>query len=223
MTPEDETHDMAAGAPDAPASEPVRRDFLTLLTVATAAVGAGAFAWPFLDSLNSAGGGDVADTSVEVELGHLAPGQQIVVTWRGNPVFVVRRTPDVLQRLQDAALDARLRDPASVERQQPGYAVNWHRSIVPEFGVMVGICTHLGCVPRFRPAPDAAGAAGGWPGGYACPCHGSRFDLAGRVFTGAPAQYNLPVPPYSLSPSLRLRIGDDMQDPGFTFDGIRQI
>lgn len=210
--------------PEAPIGAlPVRRDFLTLLTMATAAVGAGAFAWPFLDSLNPAAMDDAGGAIVDVDLGRLEPGQQIVVVWRGHPVFVVRRTPEALQRLRDAALRAKLRDPDSTQLQQPDYATNWHRSTVPEYGVMVGVCTHLGCVPRYRPVPDAAPAAGGWPGGYACPCHGSRFDLAGRVFVGAPAQYNLPVPPYSLSTSLRLRIGDDAPDPGFTFAGIRQI
>lgn len=206
-----------------PAPEPVRRDFLTLLTVATAAAGAGAFAWPFLDSLNPAGLDDGTAAMVDVDVGRLAPGQQIVVVWGGRPVLVVRRTPEALRLLQDAALRKRLRDPDSAELQQPSYATNWHRSAVPEFGVMVGVCTHLGCVPRYRPQTDAAPDASGWPGGYACPCHGSRFDLAGRVFVGAPAQYNLPVPPYSLSSSLRLRIGDDTQDPGFAFDNIRQI
>ena len=208
-------------APDEP--QPVRRDFLTLLTVATATVGAGGLAWPFLDSLNSASTGEAADMTVDVDLSPLAPGQQLVATWRGYPVFVVRRTPDALRRLQEASLLTRLRDPHSTARQQPAYAVNWHRSLVPEFGVMVGICTHLGCVPRFRPPAGAAGGAEGGSGGYACPCHGSRFDLAGRVYVGAPAQYNLPVPPYAMLSPTRLRLGDTTQDVGFDFDGIAQI
>ena len=198
---------------------PVRRDFLTLLTAATATAGACALAWPFLDSLNSAAAGGAADVTVDVDLTSLAPGQQVVVTWRGYPVFVVRRTPETLRLLLAPALQTRLRDPLSAVRQQPAYAANWHRSIVPEFGVMVGICTHLGCVPRLHPAGDAAGAEDG----YACPCHGSHFDLAGRVFLGAPAQYNLPVPPHSLPSPTLLRIGDSTQDPGFEFDEIPQI
>lgn len=202
---------------------PVRRDFLTLLTVATAAVGAGAFAWPFLDSLNGPVGGGKADEAIDVDLSHLLPGQQIVVSWRGNPVFVVRRDPAALARLREPGLQALLRDPASAERQQPDYAANWHRSIAPEFGVMVGICTHLGCVPRYRPAASAPDAGSAWPGGYACPCHGSRFDLAGRVFAGSPAGYNLPVPPYSLLSPSRLRIGTAAQEARFDFDQIRQI
>ena len=202
--------------------EPVRRDFLSLVTVATAGLGACAFSWPFLDSLGRRGAPDEADAAVDVDLSTLAPGGQMVAVWRGMPVFVVRRTADALRRLQ-AEEPQHLRDPDSVERQQPAYATNWHRSIAPEFGVMVGICTHLGCVPKFRPTPDTAPGSGDWPGGYACPCHGSRFDLAGRVFVGAPAQYNLPVPPYRLTGPSRLRIGVDPDGPAFDFGGIRRI
>ncbi len=207
--------------PDDEAPAPVRRDFLSLVTVATAGLGACAFAWPFLDSLGRRTVQDVADTAVDVDLAPLAPGQQVVAVWRGMPVFVVRRTPDALRRLE--ATPPHLRDPSSTERQQPAYATNWHRSIVPEFGVMVGICTHLGCVPKFHPQPEPASGGGDWPGGYACPCHGSRFDLAGRVFVGAPAQYNLPVPPYRLTEPSRLRIGVDPDGSAFDFDSIRKI
>lgn len=200
------------------AAEPVRRDFLTLLTVATAAVGACAFAWPFIDSLDGTGSGDAADAVVDIDLTHLAPGQQVETVWRGHPVFVVHRTQDALQALQNSDLQRRLRDPGSAEHQQPDYAVNWHRSIVPEYGVMVGVCTHLGCIPRFRPTVDLAA-----PGGYACPCHGSRFDLAGRVFAGAPAPYNLPVPPHMLVAPMHLRIGVNPDGNHFDFDTIKQI
>ena len=208
--------------PDDDTPEPVRRDFLSLVTVATAGLGACAFSWPFLDSLGRRAAPDEAGAAVDVDLSPLAPGGQMVVVWRGMPVFVVRRTADALHRLQ-ATQPQRLRDPDSTERQQPAYAANWHRSISPEFGVMVGICTHLGCVPRFRPVPEPAPGAAGWPGGYACPCHGSRFDLAGRVFVGAPAQYNLPVPPYRLTGASGLRIGTDPDGPAFDFAGIRKI
>ncbi len=202
--------------------EPVRRDFLSLVTVATAGLGACAFAWPFLDSLGRRGTPDDADAAVDVDLRPLAPGQQVVAVWRGMPVFVVRRTEDALRELR-ATAPQRLRDPDSAERQQPAYAANWHRSIVPEVGVMVGICTHLGCVPKFRPAPEPASGTADWPGGYACPCHGSRFDLAGRVCVGAPAQYNLPVPPYRLTGASGLRIGVDPDGSAFDFDAIRKI
>jgi ubiquinol-cytochrome c reductase iron-sulfur subunit len=199
-----------------------RRDFLTLLTGSAVLVGAGAFAWPFLDSLRPQGSGD-AQPPVDVDLSRIAPGQQIVVVWRGKPVFVVRRTADALRRMQDPALAKRLRDPNSTVVQQPAYATNWHRSINPEYGVMVGICTHLGCVPGYTPQPDPSAANGGWPGGYACPCHGSRFDLAGRVFIGAPAPVNLPVPPHALPEPTRLRIGENADSGGFGLDDIQQI
>ncbi|MCQ8277195.1 ubiquinol-cytochrome c reductase iron-sulfur subunit [Acetobacteraceae bacterium KSS8] len=201
------------------ATEPKRRDFLTLVTLAATGVAACGFVWPFLDSLNRTDPGAAA-APVDVDLSTLRPGQQVVVVWGGKPVFVVRRGGEALQRLQDPALDRRLRDPGSHEKQQPRYADNWHRSIVPEYGVLVGICTHLGCVPKFRPVPDPGA---GFPGGYACPCHGSRFDLAGRVLSGSPALYNLPVPPYSMLNATRLRIGENAREPGYSLDDVRQL
>ncbi|MCQ8241258.1 ubiquinol-cytochrome c reductase iron-sulfur subunit [Rhizosaccharibacter radicis] len=205
----------AADQPDPP-----RRDFLTLLTGATVLVGAGAFSWPFLDSLRPEGSGDAAPP-LDVDLSRVVPGQQIVVVWRGKPVFVVRRTPEALQRMRGAALRQKLRDPDSHALQQPAYAANWHRSVAPEWGVMVGICTHLGCVPGYAPAPG--GGAPDWPGGYACPCHGSRFDLAGRVFQGSPAPLNLPVPPYRMIASDRLRLGENNDSGSFGLDDIQQL
>ena len=200
-----------------------RRDFLTLLTGAAAVVGVGGFVWPFLDSLSPAGSSDSADANVDVDLSKLAPGQQVVVVWRGKPVFVVHRSPEALIKLQDTNLTNRLRDWTSKERQQPDYVVNWHRSIAPEYGVMVGICTHLGCVPGYVPNPSPTEPVANWPGGYACPCHGSKFDLAGRVFTGSPAGYNLPVPPYSMPSKTSLRIGSSPDDLDFDFESIRQL
>jgi ubiquinol-cytochrome c reductase iron-sulfur subunit len=200
-----------------------RRDFLTLLTGAAAVVGVGGFVWPFLDSLSPTGGSGSADATVDVDLSKIAPGQQIVVVWRGKPVFVVHRTPEALLKLQDTNLTNRLRDWTSKELQQPDYVVNWHRSIAPEYGVMVGICTHLGCVPGYAPNPSPTEPVADWPGGYACPCHGSKFDLAGRVFTGSPAFYNLPVPPYSMPTKTSLRIGTSPDDLDFDFDSIRQL
>jgi ubiquinol-cytochrome c reductase iron-sulfur subunit len=210
---------MSEDAEDATEAAPVRRDFLTLVTLGATAVAAAGFVWPFLDSLDRSGS-DAAVAPVEVDLASLAPGQQVVVVWGGRPVFVVRRTPDALARLQDTGLDRRLRDPESHARQQPNYAANWHRSISPEIGVLIGVCTHLGCVPRFRPAPERGEH---WPGGYACPCHGSRFDLAGRVFDGAPALLNLPVPPYEMVGESRLRIGSNRLDPGFGLDSLTKL
>ncbi|ACI52911.1 ubiquinol-cytochrome c reductase, iron-sulfur subunit [Gluconacetobacter diazotrophicus PA1 5] len=199
-----------------------RRDFLTLVTLAAGGAGAAAFAWPFLDSLRP-GDTKSARAPVDVDVSKLPPGQQITVVWHGSPVFITHRTPESLARLQEAALAARLRDPSSGALQQPPYAANWHRSIKPEFGVVVGICTHLGCVPTYSPAPDPATPIANWPGGYACPCHGSKFDLAGRVFTGAPAPYNLPVPPYSMPGPTTIRLGQNPAGSDFDFSSIQQI
>jgi ubiquinol-cytochrome c reductase iron-sulfur subunit len=157
-----------------------------------------------------------AGAPVDVDLTKLQPGQQIVVLWRGKPIFILNRTPEALKELQAPALLARLRDPGSDINQQPAYARNWHRSIVPEYGIMVGICTHLGCLPGYYPRPDPANPAPNWPGGYLCPCHGSKYDLAGRVYSGVPAPDNLPVPPYHIINGKTVRLGEN--PPGVTFD-----
>jgi len=205
-----------------PADTLPRRDFLALATTATAAVGVGAFVWPFLDSLRPAGS-DSARLPVDVDVSAMKPGQQIVVVWRGSPVFITRRTPAALASLQQPALTARLRDADSSAHQQPTYAENWHRSLSPEYGVMMGVCTHLGCVPGYMPDPSKSIPIENWPGGYACPCHGSKFDLAGRVFKGAPAPYNLPVPPYHMPAPGTVRIGENPQGQNFNFADIVQI
>ena len=157
-----------------------------------------------------------AGEPIEVDLSKVQPGQQIVVVWRGKPIFVVNRTPDALKTLQDPKLLGVLSDPNSRQMQQPAYAENWHRSIKPEFAVLVGICTHLGCVPGFYPNASPTDPAPNWPGGYLCPCHGSKYDLAGRVYSGVPAPYNLPVPPYNFINDKTVRIGEN--PPGQTFD-----
>src|SRR3954468_13515468 len=133
----------AAGA----APEVGRRDLLSLVALAGAAVSVGAVAWPFIDSMNPAKDTLAAGGPVDVDVTKIEPGQQVIVMWRGNPIFIVRRNPDVLARLQDPAQTNRLKDAQSTVLQQPAYAVNWHRSIKEEFVVLVGICTHLGCVP----------------------------------------------------------------------------
>jgi ubiquinol-cytochrome c reductase iron-sulfur subunit len=127
-----------------------------------------------------------AGAPIDVDLSKLEPGQQIIVLWQSHPVFVVNRPAAILNALREPAILASLRDPDSEARPQPRYAVNWHRSIKPEYLVLVGICTHLGCIPRFRPDVGAADLAPNWPGGYFCPCHGSKYDLAGRVFKASP-------------------------------------
>jgi ubiquinol-cytochrome c reductase iron-sulfur subunit len=171
-----------------------RRDFLVLVAGALGAVGAATALWPFIDSLEPAADTLAAGAPIDVDLAPVKPGQQITVVWRGRPIWILRRTPDELKALESPADIGQLRDPNSAELQQPPYAKNWHRSIKPEFLVLVGICTHLGCIPNFEPpASSAMGAS--WLGGYFCPCHGSKYDFSGRVFAGVPAPYNLPVPP----------------------------
>ena len=147
----------------------------------------------------------------------------MIVRWRSRPIFVTRRTDALLKELQSRSLLALLADPSSQEHQQPPYAQNWHRSAKPEDGVLVGICTHLGCIPNYFPQPSASQPAANWPGGYFCPCHGSKYDLAGRVFAGVPAPYNLPVPPYRYVDDHLIRIGENPKDVAWDFGSIRQI
>ena len=157
-----------------------------------------------------------AGAPTDIDVSKLALGQQIVVLWRGAPMLIVNRTPEALKTLQEPSLMSRLSDPDSNVHQQPPYAENWHRSVKPEVAVLVGICTHLGCLPSYMPAPDPTTPAPNWPGGYFCPCHGSKYDLAGRVYSGVPAPYNLPVPPYRFVNDNTLRIGEN--PPGGTFE-----
>lgn len=199
-----------------------RRDFLSLLAGAMTAVGAGCVIWPFIDSMEPAADTLAAGAPIEVDLKAVRPGQQILVRWRSRPVFIVNRTQAQLARLQQASDTSLLSDPNSSVEQQPPYARNWHRSLKPEFLLLVGICTHLGCIPGFRPDPGGdLGAA--WPGGYFCPCHGSRYDLSGRVFKGVPAPYNLPVPPYRFISDTVVRIGENPPGTVFDFGSIAQI
>jgi ubiquinol-cytochrome c reductase iron-sulfur subunit len=202
--------------PHSPAGEPGRRDFLILLALAGAGVAATAMAWPFIDSMQPAADTLAAGEPIDVDVSKLAPGQQIVVVWRGKPIFIVNRTEQGLKTLQDPKVISTLSDPNSKVLQQPDYAENWHRSVDPTIAVMVGICTHLGCVPTFYPNMSATDPAPNWPGGYLCPCHGSKYDLAGRVYSGVPAPYNLPVPPYHMASPKVVRIGEN--PPGNTFD-----
>jgi ubiquinol-cytochrome c reductase iron-sulfur subunit len=198
-----------------------RRDFLYVATGAFVGMGVLAAAWPFIDQMNP--GADVlsAGAPLGVDLSSLQPGQQVVVRWRSRPIFIVRRTPAVLAALKSAIHRGRLRDPDSQERQQPAYAANEFRSINPEYLVVVGICTHLGCIPTFSPIPGSVEA--GWEGGYLCHCHGSKYDLAGRVFKNVPAPYNLPVPPYSIATKGHLSIGENPKGSNFDLGSVPQI
>ena len=209
--------------PSPPAPEPTRRDFLYVATAVVAGIGAAATLVPLIAQMNPDAATLAAGGPVDFDLSKVEPGQQVVVRWRSRPVFVTRRTDALLKELQSPALLDRLADPQSREIQQPPYAENWHRSVKPEFGVLVGICTHLGCIPLFYPQPNASQPAADWPGGYFCPCHGSKYDLAGRVFKGVPAPYNLPVPPYRYIGDTTIRIGENPANATFDFGSIRQI
>jgi ubiquinol-cytochrome c reductase iron-sulfur subunit len=184
-----------------------RRYFLTAATAVTGGVGLAATAVPFVASFKPSARAQALGAPVEVDISRLEPGGLIKVEWRGRAIYVVRRTQEMLGRL-DSSLSA-LRDPDSEESVQPDYAQNSTRSLRPELLVVEGVCTHLGCAPieRFELAPADLGPD--WVGGFYCPCHGSRFDLSGRVFAGVPANLNLPIPPYSFVTESRLLIGVD--------------
>ncbi|HTV90390.1 MAG TPA: ubiquinol-cytochrome c reductase iron-sulfur subunit [Stellaceae bacterium] len=202
--------------------EETRRDFLVLAASALGVIGAAVTAWPFIDSLNPAADTIAAGAPIDIDLAPVKPGQQIIVSWRGRPVFIVHRTPEQLKMLQAKQDTSLLADPDSTVGQQPPYAQNWHRSINPQYLVVVGICTHLGCIPEFQ--PEKGGFLGAnWPGGYFCPCHGSKYDLSARVFAGVPAPYNLPVPPYHFPGKTSVRIGENPKDVAWDFSSIVQI
>jgi ubiquinol-cytochrome c reductase iron-sulfur subunit len=196
--------------------EPSRRDLLTLIPLAGAGLFGVSIAWALVDSMNPSADVIAAGAPIELDLQKIAPGQQIIVLWRGSPIAIVNRTPEALKVLQSPGLVQRLSDPDSSVHQQPPYAQNWHRSVKPEYAVLVAICTHLGCLPGYMPKPDPTSPAPNWPGGYFCPCHGSKYDLAGRVWSGVPAPYNLPVPPYHFTNDHTIRIGEN--PPGETFN-----
>jgi ubiquinol-cytochrome c reductase iron-sulfur subunit len=179
-----------------------RRRFLTGATVVVGAVGTVVTAWPFVASWNPSERAKTAGAPVEADISKLEPGQLIIVKWRGKPVWVVRRDEKALASLAKVA--DRLRDPDSDESAQPDYARNEYRSRKPEILIMEGICTHLGCSPTYRPEISAD-----FEGGFFCPCHGSKFDFAGRVYSGVPAPLNLPVPPHYYVSDDVILIGED--------------
>ena len=184
-----------------------KRRFLTAATTVVGGIGAAFVAVPFLSSMLPSERAKAAGAPVEADISKLEPGQMIRVEWRGKPVWIVNRTEEMLNDL--ASLDSKLRDPDSMEDQQPEYARNAYRSLKPENLVLVGICTHLGCSPKFVPEPQPQPYEADWKGGFFCPCHGSTFDLAGRVYLGVPAPLNLEVPPYKYISDTLVLIGDD--------------
>src|SRR5262245_22906505 len=184
-----------------------RRKFLIAATVGTGAVGAILTAVPFVASWKPSESARAAGLPTEVDLTKIEPGQMAVFVWRKQQIYVVRRTQQMLDSL--SAHDAELKDPKSEESDQPEWAKNEARALKPEVLVLIGTCTHLGCLPKTRFTPGDATVAANWPGGFFCPCHGSKFDLAGRVFQGSPASLNLRVPPYSFKGDNTLVIGTD--------------
>lgn len=187
-----------------------RRRFLTAATSAVGVAGAVGIAVPFVGSWNPSEKAKAAGAPVKADISKLEPGQMIVVEWRGKPVYVLRRTPEMLANLDKLAGD--LKDPDSAISEQPAYIEGAARALRPEVFVAEGLCTHLGCAPKFRPEVGAADLGGDdWLGGFFCPCHGSKFDLAGRVYSGVPASTNLVIPPYSYESDTVVVIGVDAE------------
>jgi len=184
-----------------------RRRVLTAATSVVGAVGAGFVIYPFLAAWNPSEKAKAAGAPVEAYIGKLEPGQLLRVKWRGKPVWVVRRTKKNLEDL--AKLEPMLLDPSSEMPQQPEYCKNQHRSRKAEYLVAIGICTHLGCSPTYRPEVAPADLGAEWLGGFFCPCHGSRFDLAGRVYSGVPAPKNLEIPRYQFLNDTTILVGED--------------
>jgi ubiquinol-cytochrome c reductase iron-sulfur subunit len=179
-----------------------RRRFLTAATLVVGAVGTGVVAVPFLSTWGPSARAKTAGAPVQADISKLEPGQLIIVKWRGKPVWVLRRDETALATLSEVT--DQLRDPDSESSSQPEYATNQYRSRKPEYLIMVGICTHLGCSPSFQPEITAD-----FQGGFFCPCHGSKFDFAGRVYQGVPAPLNLPVPPHYFVTDGVILIGED--------------
>lgn len=186
-----------------------RRHFLRAGVGALAVVGTGLAAWPFLQSWRPSARARAAGEPVVIDPSKIEPGQQVTLSWRGKPIFVLRRTESMISELTQASLLQRLRDPDSEQPQQPEYAGGPLRSRRRDLFVAIGLCTHLGCVPNFHPETGDTVFATAWTGGYFCPCHGSKFDLAGRVFRNVPAPLNLAIPPHYYGDSGLLIIGQD--------------
>lgn len=184
-----------------------RRRFLTVATTGVGVAGTGFVFTPFVGSWNPSAKAKAAGAPVKINIGKIQSGQMITEEWRGKPVYILRRTSEMLSNLESMA--SLVSDPASDHSIQPVYCKNSHRSLKEDLLVLVGLCTHLGCAPksRFEVAPEDLGKD--WLGGFFCPCHGSKFDLAGRVFKGVPAPSNLDVPPYRFEADDIIVVGED--------------
>ncbi|GAA6183486.1 MULTISPECIES: ubiquinol-cytochrome c reductase iron-sulfur subunit [Aliiglaciecola] len=186
-----------------------RRRFLTVATSVVGAAGVAGVAVPFIGSWNPSERAKAAGADVQIDIGKIQPGQMIRVIWRSKPVWVVRRTPELLASL--AKHEDILKDPDSEQEQQPAFAKNRYRSLKEEYLILVGICTHLGCSPQHLADGAFAEYVEGVDEGFFCPCHGSKFDMAGRVFDGVPAPLNLVVPPYQYVDDNTVIIGSEAE------------
>lgn len=187
-----------------------RRKLLAAATAIAGGAGIAAASIPFIASMMPSERARAAGAPVDANFAKLDPGQQLTVEWRGKPVWILRRSEAMLKTLEDPGHRDNLADPDSkVRSQQPAYAHNAFRSVKPEYLVLVPVCTHLGCVPTFRPDVAPRDLGPGWPGGYFCPCHGSKFDFAGRVYRNVPAPTNLVIPPHRYLGATTVRIGED--------------
>lgn len=182
-----------------------RRCFLRRATTAVGSIGIAATTVPFVSYFLPSADTEASAGPIQVDISQIQPAQQLTVVWRGKPIWFIRRTQAMLDTLPK--LNNELRDPDSDEDQQPPYAKNIYRSIKPEMYVAVGVCTHLGCIPNYR--PDVGGISADWLGGFYCPCHGSKYDLSGRVYKGVPAPLNLVIPPYAFIDDHTVIVGED--------------
>ena len=195
----------------APKVNTTRRNLVVATSVLGGAASAGAAA-PFVASMWPSERARAAGAPVSLNTAGLAPGELAVIEWRGKPVWVLKRSKEMLESLK--SVEPRLSDPQSKASEQPKYAENEFRSANPDLLVLVGVCTHLGCSPQEKPADAKAEMGADWPGGFYCPCHGSKFDFAGRVFKGSPAPINLEVPPYTVQADGTVVIGEDEKTKG---------
>lgn len=182
-----------------------RRCFLRRATTAVGGIGLAAAAVPFISYWMPSKDTEAASAPIRIDISGVKPREQLTVPWRGMPIWIISRDAPMLDSLEK--ITSRLRDPLSEQDQQPQYCKNTHRSIKPEFFVSIGICTHLGCVPTYR--PDVASVSPDWLGGFYCPCHGSKYDLAGRVFQDVPAPLNLKIPRHKYVSATEIMIGED--------------
>jgi ubiquinol-cytochrome c reductase iron-sulfur subunit len=203
--------------PTAVSSRISRRGLLYAATAAAGVAGVAA-AWPLIDQMSPDARARAADDRLSVDLGGLPPAGQVVVHWQKFPVSVVGRTPQMLAAMQEPSFVATLFDADSAKRQQPAYAKNWHRSIDPAVAVLVAVCTSCQCVPQYFAESSALNVAGG----YVCPCCASRYDPAGRAYSGV-AQYNLPVPPYGVAGPAKILLGRNANDTAFSLDMVERI